>query len=237
MPRKALTLGPNVLALIEEARIDLARAVLAFREGQNEPEFQLPNPIPDISNEEAVHAFREEIIQTLSGFSPDELGPSERRAGRIRALADGKGVTSLEMVARQQLSEAERVEYEGQPDRLCRSIWAFLTAREAFENAECFHFARRFRDHGKLYDAFEIDTENSVALVAASIDEAALAAKVKEVLELRKDVTCTVTALDLPATDTHPASIMLIVRHGGPLSSVSDHKQDGRRGTIYYGII
>jgi len=27
---------------------------------------------------------------------------------------------------------------------------------------------------------------------------------------------------------------MLIVRHGGPLSSVYDHRHDGRRGTIYY---
>ncbi|MEH0072889.1 hypothetical protein V6L77_26000 [Pannonibacter sp. Pt2-lr] len=27
---------------------------------------------------------------------------------------------------------------------------------------------------------------------------------------------------------------MLIVRHGGPLSSVHDHRDDGRRGTIYY---
>lgn len=53
-------------------------------------------------------------------------------------------------------------------------------------------------------------------------------------LELKPEISCTVKALDLPATDTHPASIMLIVRHGGPLSSVYDHRQDGRRGTIYY---
>jgi hypothetical protein len=38
----------------------------------------------------------------------------------------------------------------------------------------------------------------------------------------------------LPKTDVHPASIMLIVRYGGPLSSVYNHRDDGRRATIYY---
>lgn len=71
-----------------------------------------------------------------------------------------------------------------------------------------------------------------MAFDAASIDDVALAAKVTTALELR--TACTVKALDLPATATHPASIMLIVRHGGPLSSVYDHRDDGRRGTIYY---
>ncbi len=62
--------------------------------------------------------------------------------------------------------------------------------------------------------------------------KSALATKITKVLELKTN--CTVKALDLPATSAHPASIMLIVRHGGPLSSVYDHRDDGRRGTIYY---
>ncbi|WP_136646735.1 hypothetical protein [Tabrizicola sp. YIM 78059] len=52
--------------------------------------------------------------------------------------------------------------------------------------------------------------------------------------DLQLKTACTVKALDLPATAAHPASIMLIVRNGGPLSSVHDHHDDGRRGTIYY---
>lgn len=35
MARKAIQIGPNILALIEDARIDLARAALAVREGDN----------------------------------------------------------------------------------------------------------------------------------------------------------------------------------------------------------
>ena len=234
MPRKAIPIGPNILALIEDARIDLARAALAAREGDNEPDFKLSEDVPDQADDEAVEAFRQELIQTLSEFDQDELRPAEQRSRRIGALADGKGVTSLTTIVEQRLNDEQSQEFERQPDQLCRSIWAYLNARETFEDAESFHFARQFRDHGKLYDAFEVELENNVALDAAAIDEAALATKIKEVLELKPEISCTVKALDLPATDAHPASIMLIVRHGGPLSSVYDHRQDGRRGTIYY---
>ena len=146
----------------------------------------------------------------------------------------GKGVTSLETIVAQQLSTASQAEFAAQPDNICRSIWVFLKEIESFLDAESFHFARRFRDIGRLYDAFEVDLEHAVALDASSVEENALASKIKKELDLRDNVTCTVKAIDLPATPAHPASIMLIVRHGGPLSSVFDHKQDGRRGTIYY---
>jgi hypothetical protein len=234
MPRKALPVGPNTLSLIEDARIDLARAALAVREGENEPDFKLPDDVPDQADDEAVEAFRQRLIQTLSEFDQDELRPAERRSCRIRALADGKGVTSLTTVVEQQLDDEQSQEFDRQPDQLCRSIWTYLNARETFEDAESFHFARQFREHGKLYDAFEVDLENQVALDAAAIDEAALATKIRGKLDLKPEISCTVKALDLPATETHPASIMLIVRHGGPLSSVYDQRHDGRRGTIYY---
>ncbi len=107
-----------------------------------------------------------------------------------------------------------------------------MNSRPAFENAESFHFARQFRDYGKMYDAFEVELDKAVVLKAGSIDEAALAAKITKVLELK--TACTVKAFDLPATTAHEASIMLIVRHGGPLSSVYDHRDDGRRNTIYF---
>ena len=234
MARKANPIGPNILALIEDARIDLARAALAVREGANEPDFALSDDLPDSADDDMVEAFKLDLIRTLSEFDQDELRPAEQRSRRIRALANGKGVTSLMTITVQQLDDAQSQEFDQQLDQICRSIWTFLNARETFEDAESFHFARQFRDHGRLYDAFEVELENHIALDARTIDEAVLAAKIKAVLELKPEISCTVKALDLPATDTHPASIMLIVRHGGPLSSVYDHRQDGRRGTIYY---
>lgn len=232
--RKRNSIGPQVLRLIEDARIDLARAALALREGENEPDFNLSDDCPDQADEEAVDAFRQGLIQRLSDFDQDELRPAEQRSSRICSLADSKGVTSLTTIVKQQLGENQSLEFDRQPDQLCRSIWVYLNARETFEDAESFHFARRFRDHGKLYDAFEVELENHVALDAVGIEEAVLATRIKELLELKPEISCTVKALDLPSTDGHPASIMLIVRHGGPLSSVYNHRRDGRRGTIYY---
>lgn len=74
---------------------------------------------------------------------------------------------------------------------------AFLNARQAFDDAGSFHFARKFRNYGKLYDAFQVERERAVNLNSRAIDEAALAAKITSVLQLK--TTCTVKALDLPA--------------------------------------
>ncbi len=89
MPRKSLPLGPETLGLIEDARIDLLHAVLAVREGDNEPFFALPEGIPDLNDEAAVDAYRQKVTDVLSAFDPDELRPAERRSRRIRAFANG----------------------------------------------------------------------------------------------------------------------------------------------------
>lgn len=234
MPRKSLPLGPEALGLIEDARIDLLLAALAVRDDESEPDFDLPEDLPDLEDEDAVHVFRERLIELLCDFDPDELRPNESRSRRMRALASGKGVTSLATIVAQKLDHERAETFEDQPDPLCKSIWAFLNARETFEDAESFHSARQYRDHRRLYDAFEVDLETTVTLVAASVDEIALSIRIKQILELKPAISCTVRALDLPKTDAHPASIMLIVRHGGPLSSVYNHRDDGRRAAIYY---
>ncbi len=234
MARKASAIGPNVLALIEDAPVDLARSILAVRDSDNEPDFALPIDVPVQEGDDAVEAFRQKLIGLLSGFAPDELRPTEQRARRIRTLSDGKGISSLQTIVEQQFDDEESEAFDQQPDALCRSIWTYLHATETFEDAESFHFARQFRDHGKLYDAFEVELENQADLDASAIDEAALETRIKGILELKPEISCKVKALNLPATGTHPASIMLIVRHGGPLSSVYNYRNDGRRRAIYY---
>ncbi len=161
MPRKVVPIGPHVLALIEDARIDLARAALSVREGENEPNFNLSDALPDQTDDEAVDAFKKALIESLCQFDADELRPAEQRCRRIRALADGKGLTSLTTIVEQKFDDGQAQEFEDQPDPLCRSIWAFLNARQIFEDAESFHFARQFRDYGKMYDAFEVELEKA----------------------------------------------------------------------------
>jgi hypothetical protein len=124
MARTASPVGPHINSLIEDARIDLARAVLAVREGENEPDFGLPEDVPDPSNDELVHAFRQGLQQILSAFDPDELRPAEQRSRRVLALAEGKGIDSLTAITEQQLDDQQTLEFERQPDPLCKSIWA-----------------------------------------------------------------------------------------------------------------
>ena len=122
MPRKVLPIGPCTLAVIEDARVDLARAVLGVREGENEPTFNLPEDVADQTDDEAVDVFRKDLIETLSQFAPDELRPAEQRCRRIRAFAEGKGVTSLTTIVEQQLNDEQSREFENQPDQLCKSV-------------------------------------------------------------------------------------------------------------------
>jgi len=230
MARKASPVGRFARGLIEDAPIDLILGIFKARgrENDTEPDFGLAEILDNNTGEDP----KERILEALNLFDKDDLTPAEQRCGRVRNLAEGKGVASLDTIAKKRLSNEEHIEYEKQLDPLCRSIWAFINARHAFEDAESFYFARQYRDHGKMYDAFEVELGNSTTFDADSVDEAGLALRISEVLELK--TKCTVKVMDLPATDAHPASVMLIVRHGGPLSSVHDHRDDGRRGTIYF---
>lgn len=65
MARKAFPIGPHVHCLIEDACIDLARAVLAIREGENEPDFGLTAELPDQADEEAVIEFRQGLLDIV----------------------------------------------------------------------------------------------------------------------------------------------------------------------------
>jgi hypothetical protein len=225
MRRKPLAIGPSALRVIEDAPLDLCLAVIAHQDGENEPALDLLTPVTNPDD-------RTGIIQGLSRFDREELRPLEERCQRILKLAEGRGVASLDTIVDECLGEEEASLYAAQPDPLCRSIWTYLNFLEVFEDAESFHVARQFRDYGKLYDALEVDLEAALLINASSVNEAALALKMTEILELKTN--CSVRAVNLPAAEKHPASIMLVVRHGGPLSSVHDHRKDGRRGTIYF---
>jgi hypothetical protein len=227
MARKALPLGPAALSVIERAPFDLLLAVLSSRGSANEPVYELP-----VSAEAENEGARQAIIDALSQYDQEDLQPLEQRCRRIHRLADGKGVASLTTIAEQRLTDEQHSEYSRQLDPLCRSIWTYDNFRHVFADAESFHLARQYRDYGKFYDAFEVELDKAMAINAASVDEHALARRITEVLALK--ASCTVHALDLPPTDKHPQSIMLIVRHGGPLSSVLNHRDDGRREPLYY---
>jgi hypothetical protein len=94
MARKAIPFGPSALGLIEDAPVELVRAVLSLRESDNEPDFSLPAP----TDEQSGDAARQQIVDVLNKFDQEDLHPLERRCRRIRMLAEGKGVSSIDTI-------------------------------------------------------------------------------------------------------------------------------------------
>ncbi|MBB1493239.1 hypothetical protein H5395_17430 [Paracoccus sp. MC1854] len=231
MSRTYRNLGPETLELVETAPLPLLQEILAFRGSETEPlvEFEWP----ECSDDDEGDDLRANLLDQLNAKAVEVLRPLEDRCGRIRRLSLGKGPSSLEHVAQKRLSHEEHETFTSQLDPLCRSGWIFLRHPADFEDAEAFLAARQYRDHGKLYDSFEVKADDpSAATDSEAIDADALASLLTAKLELPSRVS--IRTLDLPKTGSHPASVMVIVRHAGPLSSVLSHKDNGMRGTIYY---
>lgn len=227
MSRKFRNLGRETLEVMETAPPAVVRKILEYRRTETEPEIVLD--WPEVEGEDEWRAV---LLGHLNSSQADGLRPLEDRCRRIRSLALGKGPTSLEHVVTERRSHEELEEFQAQPDELCRSAWTFLRHPKDFEDAEAFHAARQYRDFGKMYDSFEVNLETAERIDAGKIDEDALASLLTAKLELPSRVT--IRSLDLPATRNHPASVMVIVRHGGPLSSVLNHKDNGVRSPIYF---
>lgn len=228
MPRRKSAFGPMLTAVIEDAPAAQLRAVLAHQEREVGLSIDLAGPSA-FDNDDV---YRAHVTEVLSAMQSDDLRPLEDRCRRIRSLAEGKGTTSLDTLVSQRLSDGERDLYHKEPDALCRSIRVYLHHERVFEDAESFHFARRFRDVDKFYDAFEAGRENASTIDPDAIDTAVIAGEIAAVLDLR--TRCTVRAVGLPPAASYPPSLMLIARHGGPRSSVQVHRDDGRPGLQYY---
>ena len=226
MHRKYDRVGRETLEFAETAPLPLLQAIVEFADGDRGPE------AIDWPGDHDEDGQRLEVLDLLNACMVEQLHPLEDRCRRIRTLATGKGPASLDHVTAQRLSHEDLLVLAGQPDELCRSIWVFLHHAQAFQDAEAFHGARQYRDLGKMYDAFEIDPGATSIDKADKIDAVALASLVTARLELPSSVV--IRTLDLAATQNHPASVLVIVRHAGPLSSVLSHKDNGLRATIYY---
>ena len=74
MARKAPAIGPNILALIEDAPADLARTLLATRDSENEPDFALPVDVEDYGSGAVELMGPDNLYVTLLEFGPESLG-------------------------------------------------------------------------------------------------------------------------------------------------------------------
>ncbi|MFM2004755.1 MAG: hypothetical protein RLZZ09_410, partial [Pseudomonadota bacterium] len=104
------------------------------------------------------------------------------------------------------------------------------------DEAENLFYADHYRNYGKLYDAYELDTDDRGDFVWTDEIKTHMEARLQYRLQLSG--RCTVSHLEVSGQDANGdvrIQHLLIVRHGGPLSSVAEYREtDGSRGERYY---
>lgn len=220
-------IGRETLEIADTAPMELLRQIVEWQEDETDDQRDLAWPASEDED-----AFRRSVKSLLDKQTIEFLRPIEDRCVRINQLASADGIKSLSHVAKERLSHEQYQEFDAQPNELCRCIWMFLGRQQDFRDAEAFHAVRQYRDHGRMYDAFEVDAGAATITSVQRMDLGTLAGLLTTRLDLPSKVD--ISTLHLQATPTHRPSLLVIVRHAGPLSSVFHHKDGGQRKTIYF---
>lgn len=228
MPRSKSKFGRNLKQLFDDAPTEYVRQLLSSCEAA---EGTLLEPPPaDMTTGEADQ--KEVLRHFLERQDGDLLSQLDGLSAGIIELSENKGVTSLETVAGQRLSNDDYEEYSDAPDALCRSIWMHSRFPAGFRDAESFYAVRRYRDHRKLYAAYEVNDEQVFEIGELPLEPDAMCRRLERALDLRARTIASI--LELPKTDAHPPSVMVALRHPGALSSIKDHRETGELKTYYY---
>lgn len=188
------------------------------------------------TDETGTQAIRAQLLGIASALKADAAVPLDRHAHRILTLAEGRGVETVTRVAAKLFEQAHIDAFAAQLDDLGRSLWLYQHQSLLFDEAENLFYADHYRNFGRMYEAFELDANAKVDFVWDDAVKAALEEQIQERLELTG--RCTVTHLQVDKKDAAGHDIpqhLLIVRHGGPLSSVAEYQEaDGSRQERYY---
>lgn len=193
-------------------------------------------PWQGVGGDSGDAALREQLVDLGNELQPDAAVPLDRHAQRILTLAEGRGVEPVQRVAAKLFEQTHIDAFDAQLDDLGRSLWLYHHEPAMFDEAESLFYADHYRNFGGMYEAFELDADTEVAFVWDDSVKQALEAQIQERLELTG--RCTVTHLQVTGKDQagkEQQQHLVIVRHGGPLSSVAEFREaDGRRAERYY---
>lgn len=233
---KSFKNGVSLHRLLEASPLDALQAFLAaVDEGEYAAIFSHV-PWSAATDDEATKAVRAQLFDIANDLKQDAAVPLDRHAHRILTLAEGRGVEPITRVAAKLFSQDDIDAFAAQLDDLGRSLWLYQHQPLLFDEAENLFYADHYRNFGRMYEAFELDAEATVDFVWDEAVKAALEEQIQEKLELTG--RCTVTHLQVDKKDAAGKEVpqhLLIVRHGGPLSSVAEYQEsDGSRQERYY---
>lgn len=193
-------------------------------------------PWQSVEGDGSEKDLRTQLIDIGNELQVDVAVPLDRHAQRVLTLAEGRGVESVTRVAPKISIPAQIDEFSAQLDAIGRSIWLYQFQAVLFDEAESLFYADHYRNFGRMYEAFEIDTDTSASFVWDDAVKHALETQVQSKLVLTG--RCTLTHLEVTGKDKDghvQLQHLVIVRHGGPLSSVAFFEEaDGSRGDRYY---
>ncbi|QQA42009.1 hypothetical protein [Pelagovum pacificum] len=230
MTRKKETLSEDIQAVLSEVP---SAAVISLFARTDHPELPRLDPPEELQANAGGEEPETRLVSWIENLAPDLLKHIDQTCKRLRGLAGEKSQHSLRTIVEQRLHhEAILVFEDAPPGPLARSLWVFASHPELFRDAEGFDRARRHRDHGRFYSAFEVDLDAVQSIDCDAVDTERLARALQERLSLRTKVS--VSVADLPEVRDHFPSVLLIARTGGPLSNVYHHTESGRREPRFF---
>lgn len=228
--------GISLHRLLEAAPLT---ALAGFLEKVDEGQFTAifsDLPWGDAGDEAGTVALRNQLLNLANGLQSDAAVPLDRHAQRVLTLAEDRGSEAITRVAVKLFEQKHIDGFDAQLDAVGRSLWLYQNQASLFDEAESLFYADHYRNFGRMYEAFEVDADAEVAFAWDDTVKQALESQIQEKLELTG--RCTVTHLEVTGKDKdgkEQRQHLVIVRHGGPLSSVAEYREtDGSRNERYY---
>lgn len=169
---------------------------------------------------------RRAFLTTATNLEPETYLPVEVEAQRVLLLAEGKGPSALRMIAGQKLTNDAFENVFEKRGELAAALRANAFHRQVFDDAVSFRNARLWRD-GKLYSAFDVDLEHPKPIEAAAVETEQLLEAIR--LRLKLSVKCGVSVVDLPQTEAHRSSVLVIIRIPKDVTGIPEHLDNGGR--------
>lgn len=228
--------GVSLHRLLETAPLDTLEPFFRdIDDGGFARTFLMP-PWPLQRDDSAVLQLRAVLLQTANSLATDTAVPLDRHAQRILTLADGRGAEALSRAAERLFESEKVVAFREQLDAVGRSVWLYQNDQLLFDEAESLFYVDHYRNFGRMYEAFELDARDDVRFAWDEAVRDALEAEIQKTLELNG--RCSVTHLETYGKDqdgNERLQHLILVRHGGPLSSVAEFLEaDGSRKERYY---
>lgn len=231
--------GVSLHRLLETAPLSALQSFLqTIEQGARAAEFA-SLPWVQLDADDGDPMLRAQLVSLGNRLAPESAMPLDRHAQRILTLAEGHGAETVFQVSQKLFDQAGVAAFAAQRDDLGRSLWLYQHEPELFDEAESLFYSEHYRNFGRMYEAYELAADIADTADAFKWDDAvgqALETQIQRRLELTG--RCSVTHLEVVSTDSQEAEVpqhLIIVRHGGPLSSLPEfQEQYGRRAELYY---